>query len=125
MLEYRPIWRNPRVRQSTYICTGTDMNWRTGPDEAVRRSVTDEVEGLRVRRSVCFLLRPRFACGYEGQVALFPTLRPALDRTLRRLGKKESRARAGQRKLPRFFCALHEKGRLRKIRAVPLPSHKA
>ena len=85
MLEYRPICRNPRVRQSTYICTGTDINWRTGPDQAVRRRVTDEVEGLRVRRSVCFLLHPRFACGYEGQVALFPTLRPTLDRTLRRL----------------------------------------
>ena len=85
MLEYRPIWRNPRVRQSTYICTGTGINWRMDPDEAFRRSVTDKVEGLRVRRSVCFLLRPRFACGYEGQVALFPTLRPTLDRTLRRL----------------------------------------
>jgi hypothetical protein len=41
-----------------------------GADEAVRRSVTDEVWGLRVRQSVGFLLRPRFARGYEGQVAL-------------------------------------------------------
>jgi len=78
MLEYSPIWMNPRVRQSTYICADTGINWRTGPDEAVRRSVTDEVEGLRVRRSVCFLLRPRFACGYEGQVAPFLHVVPHL-----------------------------------------------
>jgi len=49
-------------------------------DEAVRLGVSDEVKGQSVRRSVCFLLRPRFARGYEGQVALLLLLVVTLSR---------------------------------------------
>ena len=50
-----------------------------------RNGYIDEVKGLGVRLGVRFLLRPRFARGYEGQVALSQHLVPHFIATLSRL----------------------------------------
>jgi hypothetical protein len=89
MLEYRPIQRNARVRQSIHICTGISIGARA-PTKCLHPDECRDGSTKRNRRSggtrsatKCELPPSLYELRRTSRAS--PTLRPTLDRTLSRL----------------------------------------